>query len=116
MSTRMPAKTAKKPAGTKRAKPKAPGAKFNLRLYVAGRTPHSMAAIDNLKKLCETHLKGEYQVEVVDLMKKPQLARDHQIIALPTLVQQLPIAIRKIIGNLANTEQVLVALDVKPTA
>jgi circadian clock protein KaiB len=99
----------KKPAAKKAAP-----AKYNFRLYVAGKTPHSMAAISNLKKLCAEHLQGQFSIEVVDLVKKPALARDHQIIALPTLVRQLPIPIRKIIGNLSNLEQVLVVLDVKP--
>jgi circadian clock protein KaiB len=117
MSTRAAAAPAKKRVAPKKAagaKPKA--VKFNFRLYVAGKTPHSITAIDNLKKLCETHLKGDYRIEVIDLIKKPQLAQDHQIIALPTLVRELPIPIRKIIGNLSNVEQVLVALDVKKTA
>ena len=87
--------------------------KYNLRLYVAGATPKSMAAIDNLKSICETHLRGGYRIEVIDLVKNPKLARDHQILALPTLVRQLPNPIRKIIGDLSNTERVLVGLDVK---
>jgi circadian clock protein KaiB len=99
----------KKPAAKKAAP-----VKYNFRLYVAGKTPHSMAAINNLKKLCAEHLQGQHSIEVVDLVKKPALARDHQIIALPTLVRQLPNPIRKIIGNLSNIEQVLVVLDVKP--
>lgn len=87
--------------------------KYNLRLYVAGATPKSMAAMDNLKNICETHLRGRYRIEVIDLVKNPKLARDHQILALPTLVRQLPNPIRKIIGDLSNTERVLVGLDVK---
>jgi circadian clock protein KaiB len=105
---------AKKPSAEKTVAKRAKPVKYNFRLYVAGKTPHSMAAISNLKKLCEDYLSGEYRIEIIDLAKNPALARDHQIIALPTLVRQLPVPIRKIIGTLANTEQVLVVLDVKP--
>lgn len=101
------------PAKMPAAKKAAP-VKYNFRLYVAGKTPHSMAAIRNLNKLCAEHLQGQFSIEVVDLVKNPALARDHQIIALPTLVRQLPIPIRKIIGNLSNIEQVMVVLDAKP--
>jgi circadian clock protein KaiB len=92
-------------------KPKSP--KYDLWLYVAGKTPRSTAAIDNLKQICSKHLEGRYRIKVIDLVTNPRLARDHQILALPTLVRQLPPPIRKIIGDLSNTERVLVGLDVK---
>ena len=88
--------------------------KWNLRLYVAGQTPKSIKAFDNLKKLCEEHLPGRYTIEVVDLTVNPQLAKGDQILALPTLVRKLPPPIRKIIGDLSNTERVLVGLDLRP--
>ena len=84
---------------------------WNLRLYVAGQTPRSLAAFANLKRLCETHLQGRYSIEVIDLLKHPQLAAGDQIIAIPTLVRQLPPPIKKIIGDLSNVEQTLVGLD-----
>ncbi len=87
---------------------------WNLRLYVAGQTPRSVAAFANLKKLCEEHLVGQYHIEVVDLLKDPKLARDDQIVAVPTLVRKLPQPLRKIIGDLSNTERVLVGLDLRP--
>ena len=87
---------------------------WNLRLYVAGQTPKSLTAFTNLKKICEEHLSGEYSIEVIDLLKNPQLAKGDQIIALPTLVRKLPEPIKKIIGDLANTERVLVGLDIRP--
>ena len=87
---------------------------WELRLYVAGQTPKSLAAFANLKKICEEHLKGKYHIEVVDLLKNPQLARGDQILAIPTLVRKLPQPIKKIIGDLSNTLRVLVGLDVRP--
>jgi circadian clock protein KaiB len=84
---------------------------FVLKLYVAGQTPKSMAAFSNLKKICETHLAGKYKIEVIDLLKNPQLAKGDQILAIPTLVKKLPEPVRKIIGDLSNTERVLVGLD-----
>lgn len=81
---------------------------------ISGQTPKSIMAFSNLKKLCEEHLKGKYRIEVIDLMKDPQLAKGDQILALPTLVRKLPVPIRKIIGDLSNTERVLVGLDLKP--
>jgi len=84
---------------------------FTLRLYVAGQTPKSLAAFANLKRLCEDNLKGRYTIEVIDLVETPQLARDDQILAIPTLVRRLPEPVRKIIGDLSNTERVLVGLD-----
>src|SRR5208283_3343610 len=87
---------------------------YELRLYVAGHTPKSIEAFDNLKKLCEDHLKGKYHIEVIDLLKNPQLAKGDQIIAVPTLVRELPPPIKKIIGDLSNTLRVLVGLDLRP--
>jgi circadian clock protein KaiB len=87
--------------------------KYVLCLYVAGETPKSLSALDNLKKICAQHLDGSYRIKVIDLLKNPKLARDHQILALPTLVRQLPSPMRKIIGDLSNTERVLVGLDIK---
>ena len=87
---------------------------WNLRLYVAGHTPKSVAAFDNLKRLCEEYLKGKYHLEVVDLLKQPQLAKGDQILAIPTLVRRLPEPIKTVIGDLSNTERVLVGLDLRP--
>jgi len=87
---------------------------FELRLYVAGQTPKSLQAFANLKQICETHLAGQYRIEVIDLSKTPQLAAGDQILALPTLVRRLPEPIKKIIGDLSNEERVLVGLDVQP--
>ena len=87
---------------------------YNLRLYVAGQTPKSLAAIANLKKLCEEHLQGMYTIEVIDLLLKPQLAAGDQILAVPTLVRRLPPPIKRIIGNLSDSERVLVGLDIQP--
>lgn len=89
-------------------------AKWELKLYVAGQTAKSMLAFANLKRICEEHLAGEYHIEIIDLMKNPQLAKGDQILALPTLVRHLPEPVRKIIGDLSNTERVLVGLDVRP--
>lgn len=88
---------------------------FILRLYVAGQTKKSLAAFANLKKICEEHLKGRYKIEIVDLLENPQLAKGDQILAIPTLVRRLPPPIKKIIGDLSNTERVLVGLDLLPT-
>ena len=93
-----------------------------LRLYIAGQTPKSLAAIANLKNICAGDYEGNYHIEVIDLVKNPALARDHQILAIPTLVRRLPVPIRKIIGDLSDTERVVVGLDIrkargkKPTA
>lgn len=87
---------------------------YILRLYVAGQTKKSIAAFANLKKLCEEHLAGRYRIEIVDLMENPQLAKGDQILAVPTLVRRLPPPIKKIIGDLSNTERVLVGLDLIP--
>jgi circadian clock protein KaiB len=88
------------------------GKRWNLRLYVAGQTPKSVMALANLKRICDEHMNGEYSVEVIDLMENPQLARRDQIVAIPTLVRELPSPLKRIIGDLSNTERVLVGLDV----
>jgi circadian clock protein KaiB len=87
---------------------------FLLRLYVAGQTPKCVRAFENLKRICEEHLAGHYHIEMVDLLQNPQLARGDQIFAVPTLVRRLPEPIKKIIGDLSNTERVLVGLDLRP--
>lgn len=87
---------------------------WELRLYVAGHTPRSIEAFSNLKRICEEHLKGRYRIEVVDLLVNPILARGHQILAVPTLVRQLPTPIKKLIGDFSNVDRVLVGLDLKP--
>jgi circadian clock protein KaiB len=86
---------------------------FDLRLYVAGQTPKAVRAFSNLRKICEEHLKGRYSIEVIDLIENPALGRGDQILALPTLVRRLPTPIKKIIGDLSNTERVLVGLDLR---
>jgi circadian clock protein KaiB len=91
-----------------------PGEAWLLRLYVAGKTPKSVAAFTNLKGICEKHLAGQYQIEIVDLLDNPQLAQGDQILAIPTLVRKLPTPIKKIIGDLSNTERTLVGLDLRP--
>lgn len=107
-----PAKTTPKKTAPAPESP-APRETWNLRLYVAGQTQNSLAAFANLKKICDEHLAGAYTIEVIDLMKNPQLARDHQIVAVPTLIRKLPPPVKKIIGNLSNTEKVLVGLDLR---
>ncbi len=87
---------------------------WELRLYVAGQTPRSLTAFANLKQICEVHLKNRYRVEVIDLVANPQLSKGDQILALPTLVRKLPEPVRKIIGDLSDTERVLVGLDLRP--
>lgn len=91
-----------------------PSDTWNLRLYIAGQTPRAIAALENLKRICEVHLAGKYTLEVIDLLKNPQLARGDQILAVPTLVRKLPEPVRKIIGDLSNEERVLVGLDLRP--
>lgn len=90
------------------------GDSWNLRLYVVGQTPKSIAAIANLKKFCEEHLDERYSIEIVDVAKNPKLARRDQIVAIPTLVRKLPVPVRKIVGDLSKTERVLVGFDMKP--
>lgn len=96
-----------------RSKPPLSNPLWNLRLYVAGRTPKSITAFENLKRICEEHLKGQYHIEIIDLIQQPQLAKGDQILAVPTLVRRLPQPIKKIIGDLSNTERVLVGLDLR---
>ena len=103
----MPASKRKKPSTEQKSE------FWNLRLYVAGQTARSVAAFANLERLCEEHLKGKYSIEVIDLLKNPQLAKGDQILAVPTLVRKLPEPVRKIIGDLSNTERVLVGLDLR---
>jgi circadian clock protein KaiB len=97
-----------------KAAPRPSPSTWELRLYVAGPTPRAVAALENLKRICETHLAGQYTIQVIDLLKTPQLAKGDQIVAVPTLVRKLPEPVRKIIGDLSNTEKVLVGLDVRP--
>jgi circadian clock protein KaiB len=86
---------------------------YQLRLYIAGQTPRSVTALKNITKYCEEHLKGKYQIEIIDLLKTPQLAEGDQIFAIPTLVRKVPQPIRKIIGDLSNEEKVLVGLNIR---
>jgi circadian clock protein KaiB len=85
---------------------------WELRLYIAGQTPKCLIALANLKRICEEYLPGQYQLEIIDLLENPRLAREHEILAIPTLVRKLPQPVRKIIGDLSNQERVLVGLDV----
>jgi circadian clock protein KaiB len=87
---------------------------WELRLYVAGKTPKSVTALNNLKRICEEYVPGHYKIEIIDLLENPMLAQGDQILAIPTLVRKLPVPIRKIIGDLSNTERVLVGLDLRP--
>lgn len=87
---------------------------WDLKLYIAGHTPRAITALQNLERICEEHLAGQYRIEVVDLLRNPQLARGDQILAVPALVRKLPEPVRKIIGDLSNTERVLVGLDLRP--
>ncbi len=109
----MKSRTVKPPrAGSRRR----PVKLWQLRLYVAGQTPKSLAAFSNLKKICEDHLNGQYCIEVIDLVEQPQLSKGDQILAIPTLVRKLPQPVRKIIGDLSDTDRVLVGLDLRPAA
>ena len=92
--------------------PSPDGDKWTLRLYVAGDSPKSRAALTNLRKLCEQHLVGRYEIEVIDLVKEPQLAKAHQILAIPTLVRKLPEPVRRVIGDLSDADKALLLLDV----
>ena len=91
-----------------------PDKEWQLRLYVAGTTQRSTAALDNLRRICEEHLAGKYEIEVIDLLERPQLAKGEQIVAIPTLVRKLPEPVRKIIGDLSDQERVLIGLDLRP--
>ena len=107
----MKTKTVKRRAS---ASHRRPAKLWQLRLYVTDSTPRSLAAFANLKKFCETHLKGRYRITVIDLVKQPQLAKGDQILAIPTVVRRLPKPVRIILGNLSDTERMLVGLDLRP--
>jgi circadian clock protein KaiB len=107
----MKTKIVKRRAATK---PRPPAKLWQLRLYVVDSTPKSQTALVNLKQFCETHLKGIYRISVIDLLKQPQLAKGDQILAIPTVVRQLPKPVRTIIGNLSDLEHLLVGLDLRP--
>jgi circadian clock protein KaiB len=113
----MPATKKKPPVTRTRSRPRKPDRRnpevWNLRLYVAGQTPKSIRAFANLKALCETHLKGRYRIEVIDLMENPQLARGDQIVAIPTVVRHLPQPVRKLIGDLSDSVRALVGLNLR---
>jgi circadian clock protein KaiB len=104
--------TKSRTAGRRRTKP--PSEAWELRLYVAGQTPKSLAAMNNLRRVLDEHVPGEYRIEVVDLLANPRLAKEDQIVAIPTLVRKLPVPIRKIIGDLSDTERTLVGLQLRP--
>lgn len=109
--------TSKKTGGKATAVPagaSTPDLCWDLRLYIAGKTVRAVTAFANLRKICDEHLPGQYRVEVIDLLENPQMAKSDQIVALPTLVRKLPEPVRKIIGDLSNTEKVLVGLDLRP--
>lgn len=111
-----PAKKAATKTAAKKGAEKPAKDIWNLRLYVAGQTPRSLTAFANLKKLCEEHLPGRYEIEVVDLAKNPHLAQHDQILALPTLVRKLPAPIKRVIGDLSNAERVMVGIDLDTIA
>jgi len=107
----MKARTARRPESGSQGRR---GKLWQLRLYVAGQTPKSLAAFSNLKTICETHLNGRFRIEVIDLFERPHLSKGDQILAIPTLVRKLPQPVRKIIGDLSDTNRVLVGLDLRP--
>jgi len=107
----MRTRTAKRP---QTGSPRRASKLWQLRLYVAGQTPKSLAAFSNLKEICETHLNGRYRIEVIDLIEQPQLSKGDQILAIPTLVRKLPQPVRKIIGDLSDANRVLIGLDLRP--
>ena len=107
----MSSKSETKTSARKTSSSPLPGNLIELRLYIAGQTPKSVAALKNLKHICEEHMPNEYELKVIDLLKQPQLARGDQIVAVPTVVKNLPVPIRKLIGDLSDTERVLVGLD-----
>src|SRR5262245_43092335 len=110
----MASQTSPKPLSDIGSKRDADPELWDLRLYIAGKTAKSVAALENLKRLCEEHLPGQYRIEVVDLLVHPQLAKGDEIVAIPTLVRKLPEPIRKVIGDLSNTERALVGLQLRP--
>lgn len=103
-------------ARSKKSSANGNGRYMELRLYVAGQSPKSLAALANLKKFCAEHLDGQYELQVIDLVKTPQLAQNDQILAIPTLVRKLPVPMRKIIGDLSDSSRVLVGLDLRDKA
>ena len=107
--------TTPKAGKPKRAAAAPPATAWNLRLYIAGQSPKSVRALDNLKRVCEEHLPGQYTIDVVDLLLNPRLAKEDQIVAIPTLVRRLPDPIRKIIGDLSDTERALIGLQLLKT-
>jgi circadian clock protein KaiB len=107
-------KIAAAPRGPRKRAAKPRPASWTLRLYIAGRTPKAVTALSNLEALCERHLAGRYRIEVIDLLENPRLARGDQILAVPTLVRRLPPPVKKIIGDLSDSERVLVGLDLSP--
>lgn len=104
------------PPGVNKSLREVASTRYLLKLYVAGQSPKSVNAIANIKNICEEHLQGRYELEVIDLYQQPQLAQGEQIIALPTLIRKLPPPLRRIIGDLSNTERVLVGLDIRKKA
>lgn len=102
--------SAARPPGTQRTQP---DERWVMRLYIAGQTPNSIAALSNLKRICEDQLKGQYKIEIIDLLKHPRLAKEDQIVAIPTLVRKLPQPIKRIVGDLSRAERALVGLDIK---
>ena len=116
MTTPLNKKKVAAKAEKKESMPGAGGERWLLRLYVAGQTPKSLTAFANLKRICEEHLEEKYQIEVIDILLHPELAREAQILALPTLVRKLPAPVKKVIGDLSNTERVLVGLELRPLA
>lgn len=99
-------------APTRRSRASAPAPRWNLRLYVAGQTPRSLAAFANLKRICEERLAGQYRIEVIDLARRPELAHTDQIVALPTLIRKLPEPVKRVIGDLSNLDRVMVAIEI----
>lgn len=115
MTRRTPPKAARRPPRT-RAAGNAHAKEWELRLYVANQTPRSAAALANLKRICEEHLKGRYRIQVIDLLENPKLARQDQIVAIPTLIRTLPAPIRRIIGDLSDTTRTLIGLQLRPAS
>jgi circadian clock protein KaiB len=108
----MKASPASRPRGSTRKPPARPTSLWRLRLYVAGQTPRSLAALHNLRRLCEQHLPNQYEIEVIDVVRHPELARADQIVALPTLVRRVPVPVKRLIGDLSNTERVLSGIEI----
>jgi circadian clock protein KaiB len=109
-------KRPRRPAGQRTGRKDPESDKYVLRLYVAGMTPNSITAIENIRRICEEHLKGRYELEVIDVYQQPVLAQGDQIVAAPTLIKELPLPLRKFIGTMAEEEKILVGLDLRPRA